>query len=142
MRIDTIISILLYHARGQKSIYIEDFLSIKMRIYTQISQVTYFLPLSALLIYYSIRQIYFATLSFEILHCFPTLNASISPLCTSRRAVFFPMCRSSCNSFNVNISLVLLSIVTRSFSVCLIPCSHRKAAPHRGILYRCEEVIR
>mgnify|MGYP001835690965 CR=1 FL=1 len=37
MRIDTIISILLYHAQGQKSIYIDDFLSIKMRIYTQIS---------------------------------------------------------------------------------------------------------
>ena len=50
MRIDTIISILLYHARGQKSIYIDDFLSIKMRIYTQISQVTYFLPLSLLFV--------------------------------------------------------------------------------------------
>ena len=77
MSIDTIISILLYHDRGQKSIYMDDFLSIKMRIYTQISEVTYFLPLSLLLIYYSIRRIYFATLSFVILHCFPSQAASM-----------------------------------------------------------------
>ena len=71
-------------------------------------------------------RIYFSMLPFNILHWFPTLNASISPLCTNRRAVFFPIWRSSCNSFNVSISLVLLSIITRSFLVYLIPCSTEK----------------
>lgn len=78
------------------------------------------------LVYYCIFNIYFFILFWVILHCFPTLNASISPLCTNRRAVFFPICSSSCSSFSVSISFVLLSIITRSFSVYLIPCSPEK----------------
>ena len=74
-------------------------------------------------------RIYLSTLPFKILHWFPSLNALISPLCTNRRAVFFPICSSSCKSFNVSISLVLLSIITRSYSVYLIPCSPEKPLP-------------
>ena len=82
-------------------------------------------------------RIYLSTLPFKILHWFPTLNALISPLCTNRRAVFFPICSSSCKSFNVSISLVLLSIITRSFSVYLIPCSPENS-PITEIYYSAE----
>ena len=82
-------------------------------------------------------RIYLSTLPFKILHWFPTLNALISPLCTNRRAVFFPICSSSCKSFNVSISLVLLSIITRSFSVYLIPCSPENS-PITEVYYSAE----
>ena len=82
-------------------------------------------------------RIYLSTLPFKILHWFPTLNALISPLCTNHRAVFFPICSSSCKSFNVSISLVLLSIITRSFSVYLIPCSPENS-PITEIYYSAE----
>ena len=82
-------------------------------------------------------RIYLSTLPFKILHWFPTLNALISPLCTNRRAVFFPICSSSCKSFNVSISLVLLSIITRSYSVYLIPCSPENP-PITEIYYSAE----
>ena len=82
-------------------------------------------------------RIYLSTLPFKILHWFPTLNALISPLCTNRRAVFFPIWRSSCNSFSVSISLALLSIITRSFSVYLIPCLPENS-PITEIYYSAE----
>ena len=87
--------------------------------------------------YYWCIKMYFFILFWVILHCFPTLNASISPLCTNRRAVFFPICSSFCNSFSVSISLVLLSIITRSLSVYLIPCSPENS-PITEIYYSAE----
>ena len=82
-------------------------------------------------------RIYLSTLPFKILHWFPTLNASTSPLCTNRRAVFFPICSSSCKSLRVKTSFVLFSIITRPFSVYLIPCSPENP-PITEIYYSAE----